>query len=46
MGLGFKSLATYGQNTPIDNAYDQGLISQKVFAFWLNRFYFNRFYII
>lgn len=40
-GLGFKSLAAYGQNTPIDNAYEQGLISHKMFSFWLQKFPFT-----
>lgn len=36
MGLGFKP-ADSTDLTPIDNAYKQGVITQKIFAFWLNR---------
>lgn len=36
-GLGYQSLAKTGYPTAIDNAYSEGLIDQKVFAFWLNR---------
>lgn len=37
MGLGYSTIANYGNPTPIDNAYSQGLIAQKVFAFYLSR---------
>lgn len=36
-GLGYQSMAQTGYPTAIDNAYSEGLIDQKVFAFWLNR---------
>ena len=37
LGLGYKSIAQTNFSTPIDNAYAQGLITNKIFAFWLNR---------
>lgn len=37
MGLGYSSIANYANPTPIDSAYAQGLIPQKLFAFYLNR---------
>lgn len=37
MGMGYSSLANYGNPTPVDNAYSQGRIPQKMFAFYLNR---------
>lgn len=36
-GLAYQACASTGFPTAIDNAYDQGLISKKIFAFWLNR---------
>lgn len=37
MGLAYGFIANYGHLTPVENAYAQGLISRKVFAFYLNR---------
>lgn len=37
MGLGYSTIANYGSPTPIDNAYAQGLIPQKMVSFYLNR---------
>ena len=37
LGLGYKSIAQTNFSTPIDNAYAQGLITNKIFVFWLNR---------
>lgn len=36
-GLGFQSGSESGFPTPIDNAFMQGQIDSKIFAFWLNR---------
>lgn len=37
LGLGYKTIASTGFPTPIDNAYSQNKITERVFAFWLNR---------
>lgn len=37
LGLGYNSMANTNFPTPVDNAFSQGLIRKKVFAFWLNR---------
>lgn len=37
MGMGYSSIANYNNPTPVDSAYNQGLISQKIFAFYLSR---------
>lgn len=37
LGLGYSRIANTGFPTPIDNAFTQNQINQKVFAFWLNR---------
>lgn len=36
-GLGYKSIAAMKFPTAIENAYAQGSIDEKVFAFWFNR---------
>lgn len=36
-GLAYRNCSEAGFPTAIDNAYSQGLIDRKVFAFWLNR---------
>jgi hypothetical protein len=37
MGLGFSTISRTRSPTPIENAFNQGLITQNVFSFWFNR---------
>lgn len=36
-GMGYTAISNIGYPTPIDNAFSQGRISEKIFAFYLNR---------
>ncbi len=36
-GLAFPEIAVGGARPPFQNALDQGLVSEPVFSFWLNR---------
>ena len=37
MGLGYQSIARGGATTVFQNMFNQSLISQNKFSFWLNR---------